>query len=182
MKWFKEEFTPTVAQRGGALIKKWGRSSAASTAVSIADAIRSLVVPTAPGDCFSSAVCTDGNAYGIEEGLIFSMPCRWVGAGPGSVGACDWGEGCSRQRGHHGRGGATGSGGIVVHLGEFGLNTARRAETTLLKVGHCSCSARSRLEFAVPSREPNQTTRHLTRSVSCMVCVLSTRVCAQVQG
>jgi malate dehydrogenase (NADP+) len=78
MKWFKEDFTPTVATRGGALIKKWGRSSAASTAVSIADAIRSLVVPTAPGDCFSSAVITDGNPYGIQEGLIFSMPCRWV--------------------------------------------------------------------------------------------------------
>jgi malate dehydrogenase (NADP+) len=78
MKWFKEEFTPTVAQRGGALIKKWGRSSAASTAVSIADAIRSLVTPTAPGDCFSTAVCTDGNPYGIKEGLIFSMPCRCV--------------------------------------------------------------------------------------------------------
>jgi malate dehydrogenase (NADP+) len=30
-KWFKEEFTPKVAQRGGALIKKWGKSSAAST-------------------------------------------------------------------------------------------------------------------------------------------------------
>jgi malate dehydrogenase (NADP+) len=76
MKWFKEEFTPTVAGRGGALIKKWGRSSAASTAVSIADAIRSLVTPTAPGDCFSTAVCTDGNPYGIKEGIIFSMPCR----------------------------------------------------------------------------------------------------------
>jgi hypothetical protein len=81
MKWFKEEFTPTVAQRGGALIKKWGRSSAASTAVSIADAIRSLVVPTAPGDCFSTAVCTDGNPYGIQEGIIFSMPCRWDTSG-----------------------------------------------------------------------------------------------------
>lgn len=78
MKWFKEEFTPTVATRGGALIKKWGRSSAASTAVSIADAIRSLVVPTAPGDCFSTAVITDGNPYGIQEGLVFSMPCRCV--------------------------------------------------------------------------------------------------------
>lgn len=87
MKWFKEEFTPTVAQRGGALIKKWGRSSAASTAVSIADAIRSLVVPTAPGDCFSSAVCTDGNPYGIQEGLIFSMPCRSKGDGDYEV--CD---------------------------------------------------------------------------------------------
>ncbi|KAF6251988.1 lactate dehydrogenase/glycoside hydrolase [Scenedesmus sp. NREL 46B-D3] len=87
MKWFKEEFTPTVAQRGGALIKKWGRSSAASTAVSVADAIRSLVTPTAPGDCFSTAVCTDGNSYGIKEGLIFSMPCRSKGDGDYEV--CD---------------------------------------------------------------------------------------------
>eukprot|EP00775_Hariotina_reticulata_P010501 gene10501-10661_t len=87
MKWFKEEFTPTVAQRGGALIKKWGRSSAASTAVSIADAIRSLVTPTAPGDCFSSAVCTDGNPYGIAEGIIYSMPCRSKGDGDYEI--CD---------------------------------------------------------------------------------------------
>lgn len=43
-------------QRGGVLIQKWGRSSAASTAVSIVDAIRSLVTPTAEGDWFSSAV------------------------------------------------------------------------------------------------------------------------------
>lgn len=81
MKWFKEEFTPKVAQRGGALIKKWGRSSAASTAVSTADAIRALVTPTPEGDCFSTAVCTDGNPYGIKEGLIFSMPCRSKGDG-----------------------------------------------------------------------------------------------------
>lgn len=75
-RWFKEEFTPKVAQRGGALIKKWGKSSAASTAVSIADAIRSLVTPTPAGDCFSTAVCSDGNPYGVKEGLIFSFPCR----------------------------------------------------------------------------------------------------------
>jgi malate/lactate dehydrogenase len=74
--WFKSEFTPKVATRGGALIKKWGRSSAASTAVSIADAIKSLLTPTPEGDCFSSAVFTDGNPYGIAEGLVFSMPCR----------------------------------------------------------------------------------------------------------
>jgi malate dehydrogenase (NADP+) len=87
MKWFREDFTPTVATRGGALIKKWGRSSAASTAVSIADAIRSLVVPTPPGDCFSSAVITDGNPYGIAEGIVFSMPCRSKGDGDYEV--CD---------------------------------------------------------------------------------------------
>jgi len=80
-KWFREEFTPKVASRGGALIKKWGKSSAASTAVSIADAIRSLVVPTPAGDCFSSAVLSDGNPYGVQEGLIFSFPCRSKGDG-----------------------------------------------------------------------------------------------------
>mmetsp|Transcript_30914 Transcript_30914/g.68461 ORF Transcript_30914/g.68461 Transcript_30914/m.68461 type:complete len:421 (+) Transcript_30914:80-1342(+) len=80
-KWFKEEFTPKVAQRGGALIKKWGKSSAASTAVSIADGIRSLVVPTPAGDCFSTAVCSDGNPYGVRDGLIFSFPCRSKGDG-----------------------------------------------------------------------------------------------------
>ena len=58
-----------------------GRSSAASTAVSIADAIKSLVTPTPEGDWFSSAVCTDGNPYGIAEGIIFSMPCRSTGDG-----------------------------------------------------------------------------------------------------
>ena len=41
--WFENEFTPKVATRGGALIKKWGRSSAASTAVSIADAVRMCI-------------------------------------------------------------------------------------------------------------------------------------------
>ncbi|GLC36092.1 hypothetical protein PLESTB_001381500 [Pleodorina starrii] len=86
-KWFREEFTPKVALRGGALIKKWGRSSAASTAVSVADAIRSLVVPTAPGDCFSTGVISDGNPYGVREGLIFSFPCRSKGDGDYEI--CD---------------------------------------------------------------------------------------------
>ncbi|PKU82897.1 Malate dehydrogenase [NADP] 1, chloroplastic [Dendrobium catenatum] len=51
-------------QRGGVLIQKWGRSSAASTAVSIVDGIRSLVTPTPEGDWFSS---------GIHGVLIFEM-------------------------------------------------------------------------------------------------------------
>ena len=70
-----------MANRGAALIKKWGRSSAASTAVSIADHLRSLYTPTPPGDCFSTAVLTDGNPYGIAEDLVFSMPCRSNGDG-----------------------------------------------------------------------------------------------------
>ncbi|KAH7351750.1 hypothetical protein KP509_19G013200 [Ceratopteris richardii] len=80
-KWLEEEFTETVQKRGGALIKKWGRSSAASTAVSIADAMKSLVTPTREGDWFSSAVYTEGNPYGIDNDLIFSMPCRSKGDG-----------------------------------------------------------------------------------------------------
>uniref|UniRef100_A0A7N1A4X7 Malate dehydrogenase [NADP], chloroplastic n=1 Tax=Kalanchoe fedtschenkoi TaxID=63787 RepID=A0A7N1A4X7_KALFE len=81
IKWLEEEFTEKVQKRGGELIKKWGRSSAASTAVSIADAIKSLVTPTPEGDWFSSGVYTDGNPYGIAEGIVFSMPCRSKGDG-----------------------------------------------------------------------------------------------------
>uniref|UniRef100_A0A9F1UCR1 Malate dehydrogenase [NADP], chloroplastic n=1 Tax=Stylosanthes guianensis TaxID=62615 RepID=A0A9F1UCR1_9FABA len=80
-KWLEEEFTEKVQKRGGVLIQKWGRSSAASTAVSIVDAIRSLVTPTPKGDWFSSGVYTDGNPYGIDEGIVFSMPCRSNGDG-----------------------------------------------------------------------------------------------------
>ncbi|KAG0588475.1 hypothetical protein KC19_2G245900 [Ceratodon purpureus] len=80
-KWLKEEFTPRVQKRGGALIQKWGRSSAASTAVSIADAIKSLITPTPEGDWFSSGVYSNGNPYGIAEDIIFSMPCRSTGDG-----------------------------------------------------------------------------------------------------
>ncbi|KAF7811667.1 malate dehydrogenase [NADP], chloroplastic [Senna tora] len=80
-KWLENEFTEMVQKRGGVLIKKWGRSSAASTAVSIVDAIRSLVTPTPEGDWFSSGVYTNGNPYGIAEDIVFSMPCRSNGDG-----------------------------------------------------------------------------------------------------
>ncbi|KAG8501909.1 hypothetical protein CXB51_004593 [Gossypium anomalum] len=80
-KWLEEEFTEKVQKRGGVLIKKWGRSSAASTAVSIVDAIRSLITPTPEGDWFSSGVYTNGNPYGIVEDIVFSMPCRSKGDG-----------------------------------------------------------------------------------------------------
>ncbi|CAL9172866.1 unnamed protein product [Musa hybrid cultivar] len=81
VKWLKEEFTERVQKRGGVLIQKWGRSSAASTAVSIVDAIRSLITPTPEGDWFSSGVYSTGNPYGIAEDIVFSMPCRSKGDG-----------------------------------------------------------------------------------------------------
>ncbi|XVF83009.1 hypothetical protein PTKIN_Ptkin16aG0098100 [Pterospermum kingtungense] len=80
-KWLEEEFTEMVQKRGGVLIQKWGRSSAASTAVSTVDAIKSLITPTPVGDWFSSGVYTDGNPYGIVEDIVFSMPCRSKGDG-----------------------------------------------------------------------------------------------------
>ncbi|GAB4836389.1 Malate dehydrogenase, cytoplasmic [Ancistrocladus abbreviatus] len=80
-KWLEEEFTEKVQKRGGVLIQKWGRSSAASTAVSIVDAIKSLINPTPEGDWFSSGVYTNGNPYGIAKELVFSMPCRSRGDG-----------------------------------------------------------------------------------------------------
>jgi len=81
IEWLENGFTPAIQTRGGALIKKWGRSSAASTAVSIADHIRSLVTPTPEGDWFSMAVLSDGNTYGIQPGLVYSFPCRSPGDG-----------------------------------------------------------------------------------------------------
>ncbi|KAF3537460.1 hypothetical protein F2Q69_00019359 [Brassica cretica] len=80
-KWLEDGFTESVQKRGGLLIQKWGRSSAASTAVSIVDAIKSLVTPTPEGDWFSTGVYTNGNPYGIAEDLVFSMPCRSKGDG-----------------------------------------------------------------------------------------------------
>ncbi|CAD7705107.1 unnamed protein product [Ostreobium quekettii] len=79
--WFKEDFTPKVATRGASVIQKWGRSSGASTAGSIADHVRSLIQPTPEGDCFSMAISTDGNPYGIADGLFYSMPCTSTGNG-----------------------------------------------------------------------------------------------------
>jgi malate dehydrogenase len=73
--WFKDAFLPTVQQRGAAIIKARGLSSAASAANAVVDTVRSLTTPTRQGDWFSVAVCSDGS-YGIEKGLIFSYPVR----------------------------------------------------------------------------------------------------------
>ena len=73
--WFKNTFLPTVQQRGAAIIKARGLSSAASAANAVVDTVRSLTTPTVEGDWFSVAVCSDGS-YGIEKGLIYSFPIR----------------------------------------------------------------------------------------------------------
>src|SRR6184192_1407370 len=77
-KWLKEIFIQTVQQRGAAIIKARGLSSAASAANAVVDTVRNLTTPTKPGEWFSVAVCTPGD-YGIEKGLLFSYPIRTDG-------------------------------------------------------------------------------------------------------
>jgi malate dehydrogenase len=73
--WLEKDFITTVQQRGAAIIKARGLSSAASAANAVVDTVRNLTTPTRPGDWFSVAVSSPG-AYGIEKGLIFSYPVR----------------------------------------------------------------------------------------------------------
>jgi malate dehydrogenase len=73
--WLEKDFISTVQQRGAAIIKARGLSSAASAANAVVDTVRNLSTPTKPGDWFSVAVCTPGD-YGIEKGLLFSYPIR----------------------------------------------------------------------------------------------------------
>lgn len=72
--WYEEEFIPTVQQRGAAIIKARGASSAASAANAAIGHMRSWVLGSAEGDWVSMGVYSDGS-YGIEEGLIYSFPC-----------------------------------------------------------------------------------------------------------
>ena len=74
--WLEGPFIATVQQRGAAIIKARGQSSAASAANAVVDTVRSLVTPTPAGDWNSVAVCSPGDAYGIEAGLITSFPIR----------------------------------------------------------------------------------------------------------
>jgi malate dehydrogenase len=71
--WIEQHFIPTVQQRGAAVIKARGSSSAASAASAAIDHVRTWMQGTAAGDWTSMAIPSDGS-YGIEEGLIYSFP------------------------------------------------------------------------------------------------------------
>ena len=73
-KWYAEEYIPTVQQRGAAIIKARGASSAASAANAAVDHMRSWALGTDEGDWVSMGIYSDGS-YGIQEGLIYSFPC-----------------------------------------------------------------------------------------------------------
>jgi malate dehydrogenase len=74
--WLSETFIPTVAKRGGAVIKARGASSAASAANAALDCVRSCSTPTQGDDWHSVAVYSDGNPYGVPGGLLYSFPIR----------------------------------------------------------------------------------------------------------
>jgi malate dehydrogenase len=73
--WVVNEFIPTVQQRGAAIIKARGLSSAASAASSAIDHMRDWALGTPGDDWVSMAIPADGS-YGIEPGIIYSYPCR----------------------------------------------------------------------------------------------------------
>jgi malate dehydrogenase len=77
-KWLKEDFIAAVQQRGAAIIKARGLSSAGSAANAIVDTVRFLANDTPRDDWHSAAVSSDGS-YNVEKGLISSFPVRVSG-------------------------------------------------------------------------------------------------------
>jgi malate dehydrogenase len=75
--WVREQFIPTVQQRGAAVIKARGASSAASAASAAIDCVRDWVHGTPEGDWVSMAI-PSGGGYGVREGVFYSYPvtCR----------------------------------------------------------------------------------------------------------
>ena len=72
--WYEDQFIPTVQQRGAAIIKARGASSAASAANAAIAHMNSWALGTDANDWVSMGVYSDGS-YGITEGLIYSFPC-----------------------------------------------------------------------------------------------------------
>lgn len=73
--WYRETFIPTIQQRGAAIIKARGASSAASAASAAIDQVRDWIRGTPEGDWVSMGVASDGS-YGIAEGVVYSHPVR----------------------------------------------------------------------------------------------------------
>ena len=76
--WLKGDFIKTVQQRGAAILKARGLSSAASAANAAIGGIRNLVTETPADETFSMCLASNGQ-YGVDKGLIFSYPCRVQG-------------------------------------------------------------------------------------------------------
>jgi malate dehydrogenase len=82
-----DSLAPKVQKRGAAVMNAQQASSGMSAAAAIAKHIKSWVGPIPPSnEMFSMGIMSDGNTYGVPDGLCFSFPCRRViGAEPGTV-------------------------------------------------------------------------------------------------
>jgi malate dehydrogenase len=78
--WLENTFVPQCQNRGAAVIKARGSSSALSAANGALDHVKSLLAPTPANDWLSAAVISRGE-YGVPAGLVFSYPCRSDGKG-----------------------------------------------------------------------------------------------------
>jgi malate dehydrogenase len=78
--WLENTFVPQIQNRGAAVIKARGSSSALSAANGAIDHVKSLLQPTAANDWVSAAVISKGE-YGVPAGLVFGYPCRNPGDG-----------------------------------------------------------------------------------------------------
>jgi len=76
--WLENDFIPTVAKRGAAIIDARGASSAASAANAAIDHMHDWALGTPDGDWVSMSVPSDGS-YGVPEGIISSFPCTTSG-------------------------------------------------------------------------------------------------------
>jgi len=72
--WLENQFIPIVQQRGAAVIKARGASSAASAANAAITGVHHLTHPTPEGESYSMVRCSQGE-YGVDKGLMFSFPC-----------------------------------------------------------------------------------------------------------
>mmetsp|Transcript_31508 Transcript_31508/g.61498 ORF Transcript_31508/g.61498 Transcript_31508/m.61498 type:complete len:337 (-) Transcript_31508:344-1354(-) len=77
--WLEEEFISTVQKRGAAVISARGKSSAMSAANAVKDHIHDWLLGTPEGQVVSMGVISDGNPYGVAEGLIYSFPVTCQG-------------------------------------------------------------------------------------------------------
>ncbi len=76
--WLENDFIPQVQQRGAAVIKARGASSAMSAANGAIDHVKSMLNPTPENDSVSAALISQGQ-YGVPEGIVFGYPCRSTG-------------------------------------------------------------------------------------------------------
>ncbi len=96
MAWISDEFIPTVQQRGAAVIKARGLSSAASAASAAIDHMHGWILGSPDGDWVSMAVPSNGS-YGVAEGIVYSFPVTCADGAYQIVGGLDIND-FSRQR------------------------------------------------------------------------------------